>query len=136
MALKPNIIVVTHLVDVMGDMPLLQLHPLLKMDFARFRMEDLVHPYWLRQGNQELVGHPAEAADHLESFTRTLMKIAESAGPTARVKFHGRYSGLRDEISAKHIRAGFTVCKVKDNFVNAPAFARRLEEPHLFREHS
>src|ERR1022692_4862702 len=91
-----------------------------------------VQPDRLRKRYKETIGHPAKAADNLEGFPRALMKIAESTGPACGVKFRDGSIRLGDQMAAQNIGTRFAVREVQNDFVDAPAWRRRLIEPHFF----
>src|SRR5271168_2846648 len=97
-------------------------------------MLDRIGPDRVRKRGEQLVRHLAQAASDLKSFARALMKISQRAGPTSCIKLQHRASRFGDEAAAANIGARFAIGEMKNRFVNAPLFRRRLVEPHLLGE--
>jgi len=114
----------------MWDVALLYLDPLAKVDATLCRMLHSVLPNRLGQAHKQLVGHPAQPVDNLESLASILVEISQGARPVRSIKFQDRASGLSNESPASYISDDFAVREVQNDFVDAPIVGRRLIEPH------
>ena len=81
MRLEPCLVILTHLVDVVGDVAFLQIHPAIETDSAIARMANGAVPNFLGQGDEQLIGHLAQAANNFQGFARALMKVTERTSP-------------------------------------------------------
>ena len=119
------------LVDVMGDVPLLAVEPVFEEHFSTIRVFERVGPCRLREADEETVRHFAQPAHNLDRFAGALMEVAKRIRPADRVQLEKAAAGLGDERAALHVTACFTVRKMMNDFVDAPAVRRRAVEPHL-----
>src|SRR5271156_3858522 len=132
MRLEPCFVVLTHLVDVVGDVAFLQIHPAIEADSAVARVANGAVPNFLGQRDEQLIGHFAQAANNFQGFARALMKITERTSPARGAEFRrladGRFSNVG---AAAHVGAGFAIGEMQNNFVNAPALVGRFIDPHF-----
>jgi hypothetical protein len=134
MKLVPTVVIFAHLIDVMRDVALLDRNPFSEGNLTDARMNYAVVPNMVRKAAEQLVGGFAKIKDNVESFASTLIEIAEGLGPTVAVEFEDGGTGLGDDATAAHIRAGFRIGKMNDDIVDAPTIRAGLVTPHLFRK--
>ena len=134
MRAKPVSVVLSDLVNVMGDVAFLALDPFFEADFALLGVLQGVQPNRVRERSDQAVCHSTEPTDDLKCLSRTLVEIAKRGRPFLGVKLRNRNSRFCNQVAAAHIGAGLAIGQMNDNFVDTPATRRWLVEPHLFRE--
>ena len=87
MRLDPSFVVLLHLFDVVRDVALLQLDPVLESESRFLRILNRMRPDRLGNGNEKLVGHLAQAPNDFERFARALVEVARASRPSARDRF-------------------------------------------------
>src|SRR5271168_1913192 len=122
MRFEPGLIILAHMLDVVRDVPFLQIHPTFENDGAIAWMRAGAVPNFLGQSDEQLIGHFSQAADNFQGFASALVKVAKRTSPARSVEFCGvASSGLGDVSAATHIGAGLAIGEMQDDFVDAPA---------------
>ena len=132
-ALWPFRVVLVNLLDVVRNVLRLHVQPPLQRNYPFSRMLRGVRPNSLWNVTKDVVSHSSQAHDQSQRFFRALVEVAERAHPFERVVSGYNRPRFNDELTAHHVRFGFAVREVQDNFVYAPAIMRRAIKPHLFR---
>lgn len=132
-ALWPFRVVLADLVDVVRHVLRLNVQPPFKRYYSFARVSHGVRPHGIGNVPKNVASHSSEAHDQSQGFRRTLVEVAERANPLERVVSGYNRPRFNDELTAHHVRFGFAVREVQDNFVDAPTVVCRAIKPHLSR---
>lgn len=132
-ALWPFRVVLADLFDVVHNVLRLNIQPPFKRHYSFSRMLYGMRPDRLWNVTKNVVSHSSQAHDQSQRFRRTLVEVAERANPFERVVSVYSRPRFNDELTAHHVRFGFAVREVQDNFVDAPTIVCRTIKPHLSR---
>ena len=132
MSFAPGGVILPHLLDVMGNVTLVDHHPLLQSDLANAVMRHSAVPEMIRKRAEQFVSCFSQVKNDVQRFASALVEVSEGLGPTLTIEFEDRAARLSDETTGADVGAGLGIGKVDDDVVNAPAIVTRLITPHLF----
>ena len=122
---SPCSMVLLNLLDMVGNVAQLTVEPSLESHYAFFGMLRRMRPNRFGNVTEDLMGHLAKTRDQTERFPRTLVKIAERAGPQGSVVDQSGRTRLGNELAAADVRFGLTIGQMQNDFVDAPTVRGR-----------
>ena len=125
MQLKPAVVVLLHLLDMVWDMAFLPLKPAIQVGLRAIGVFNRISPGGLGKACQQLVGQLPQSANQLERFASCFDGSSRASRPSARVQLQRLASRLGDNAAALYVAARFAIRKMVNDFVDAPAAGRR-----------